>query len=218
MHTQLSKYLESNDLLSSCQFGYRERRSTDIATTLFVDEIRDNGDKGKLTGALFLDLSKAFDTINHALVLRKLETYGIATAELDWFTDYLFCRTQSVVFGGQKSSLFDLTCGVPQGSILGPLIFLIVFNDFPEHLNRSKCIQYADDTVIYFSHADANEIEDVLNSELERLRTYFDENELVLNLKRGKTESMLFGTAKRLAKKKTIQLKINEQPINHTES
>jgi len=162
VHNQLSTYLEQNELLNKFQFGYRSKRSTDIATTLFVDEIRENGDKGKLTGALFLDLSKAFDTINHSLILNKLESYGINRKEIQWFTDYLFCRKQTVVIGNQRSKPFHLSSGVPQGSILGPLIFLIFFNDFPE--------------------------------------------------------SMLFGTSKRRSKKKTIQLKLNEEPINHTES
>ena len=218
VHSQLIDFLENNNLLNSFQFGYRQNRSTDIATTLFVDEIRNNGDMGKLTGALFLDLSKAFDTISHGLILKKLESYGITAKELNWFTDYLFFRKQIVKIGTEKSSAFELLSGVPQGSILGPLLFLIFFNDFPEQLQWSKCIQYADDTVVYFSDRNAEEIESILNREIKNIQNYCYENELILNLKRGKTETMLFGTAKRLAKKNTIQLQINERPINHTES
>ena len=112
VHNQLSTYLEKNKLLNDFQFGYRQKRSTDIATTLFVDEMRENGDQGKLTGALFLNISKAFDTINHSLILKKLRSYGVKNTELEWFTDYLFCRKQTVIVGKQISEAFDLISGV----------------------------------------------------------------------------------------------------------
>ena len=151
VHTQLSTFLERNNLLNDSQFGYRENRSTDLASALLIDSIRKNGDNGLLTGTLFLDLSKAFDTINHDLIIKKLASYGVGNHETNWFSDYLFCRSQTVIVGNQKSSKFNVSCGVPQGSILGPLIFLMFFNDFPEQLSRANCLEYADDTVIYFA-------------------------------------------------------------------
>ena len=131
VHNQLSQYLEGNDLLNMFQFGYRDKRSTQLATTLLVDEIREAAEKGQLVGALFLDLSKAFDTISHDVILEKLKRYGVFEIELDWFKDYLFMRSQQVEVGNQKSKSHSVFSGVPQGSILGPLLFLVFFNDFP---------------------------------------------------------------------------------------
>ena len=184
VHTQLSTFLERNNLLNDSQFGYRENRSTDLASALLIVSIRKNGDNGLLTGTLFLDLSKAFDTINHDLIIKKLASYGVGNHETNWFSDYLFCRSQTVIVGNQKSSKFNVSCGVPQGSILGPLIFLMFFNDFPEQLSRANCLQYADDTVIYFASSDANEIEKVLQEEINNIFTYFENNELILNLEK----------------------------------
>ena len=133
VHSQLMEYLETNKLLNQSQFGYRANRSTQLATTLLVDEIREAGENGKLVGALFLDLSKAFDTISHDVILEKLKTYAVIDIEIAWFTDYLFNRSQ-VEIGNQKSTHFKVMSGVPQGSILAPLLFLLFFDDFPEQL------------------------------------------------------------------------------------
>ncbi len=121
IHRQLLSYLESNCLLSNKQFGFRVRRSTDMAVILVSDMIRQVAGKGKLVGAVFLDLSRAFDTINHGNLLTKLATYGIRGDELEWFTSYLFQRTQVVDIGNTLSQEKPLFSGVPQGSILGPL-------------------------------------------------------------------------------------------------
>ena len=146
VHQQLMDYLEDNTLLSRNQFGYRHKRSTDLAATLLLDDIRREVDKGNLVGVVFIDLSKAFDTISHATLLEKLKAYGINDGELHWFTAYLFNRTQQVVMGNVKSEIEHVNCGVPQGSILGSLLFLVFFNDFPEVLIRARVIQFADDT------------------------------------------------------------------------
>ena len=206
--------------ISESQFGYRERRSTQLATTLLVDEIRQSADCGKMVGALFLDLSKAFDTMSHDLILSKLREFGVASLEREWFADYLFGRLQLVQIGNQYSSPFSVTSGVPQGSILGPLLFLIFFNDLQNQLSETRCIQYADDTVIFVAHEDVKTIEKILNDELRKLQGYFRNNELVLNLKKGKTETVLFGTAKRLSKQiqNSLSVEIDGVPVHHVES
>ena len=119
--------------------------------------------KKKLVGASFLDLSKAFDTISHSVLLNRLKAYGIDNGELEWFASYLFYRSQVVNFDNKRSNEFYIYSGVLQGSILGPPLFLIFFNDFPDALKKSKVLMYAEDTVIYYVHGDINVIEKVLN-------------------------------------------------------
>ena len=199
VHTQLMDYLESNKLISNFQFGYRSNRSTELATTLFLDNIRREVNNGKLVGAVFMDLSRAFDTISHSQLLAKLQAYGIRDNELAWFTDYMFERTQLVELNGSRSSEESVFTGVPQGSILGPLLFIVFFNDFVDCLKHSQVIKYADDTVIYFANKDITVIERYMNDDLEQIARFLDDNELIINLKKGKTESVLFGTAKRLS-------------------
>lgn len=116
-----------------------------------------------------------------------------------WFTDYLFGRQQYVQLGINKSSNQPLLCGVPQGSILGPLLFTVFYNDLTDLKMSSRVLQYADDTVVYCPGKDVESIETVLSHDMDLIANYFDENELIMNLSKGKTEVMLFGTAKRLS-------------------
>ena len=185
--------------------NYRLISVLPVLTKVFVHYHEMNN--GNTIGAVYLDLSKAFDTIGHGLLLNKLNTYRVSGKELNWFTDYLFNRTQIVEIENVRSDTEPVYCGVPQGSILGPLLFIVFFNDLVENLN-CHVIKYADDTVIYYANKDIDVIEKVLNSEMVSVGTYCRENELVLNLKKGKTEAMLFGTAKRV-KQHGRELKIS---------
>ena len=179
--------------MSDKQFGYPKNRSTELARTLFLNNIRNMVDNGCLTGAVFIDLSKAFDTLGHSNLLLKLKAYGIESTPLEWFTNYLFGRFQIVSYDNEISNKYPVNCGVPQGSILGPLLFLVYFNDFQDIL------QHADGTVIVVSDKSVTEIERKLNKDIENISVSFMKNELVINLKKSNTESMLFGTGKRLS-------------------
>ena len=217
---QVISYFETNNLFCKFQFGYRHKRSCELAVTHFVDSIRKDIDSGKYVGAVYIDLAKAFDTVSHSVILNKLQSYGIIENELTWFTDYLFQRKQYVKFDGSKSESDFVTCGVPQGSILGPLLFLIHFNDIENCLKNSRLMIYADDTVIFTASKDVSSIENSLNEDLINLQSWLSKNELLINLKKGKTESMLFGSGKRLSKlqDQTIDVSINNIPISKTKS
>ena len=159
VYDQLSGYLERNDLITSSQFGFRRRYNTELAVTLFTDRIRLAMDQGKLTGAVFIDLQKAFDTGEHSVLLSKLPFYGVTGNELMWIENYLSGRFQYVHYDNVKSELQLVKFGVPQGSILGPLLFLIEINDLTKIFDGCTVQMYADDTVIYTSHRDIKVIE-----------------------------------------------------------
>ena len=147
VHNKLVNYLEEHHLLSNQQFGFRRKRSTKLAATLFIDDIRRSVDSKNLAGCVFIDFSKAFDTLSHSKLLTKLTAYGTTDNELEWFTSYLFHRQQLVHYDSNLSKACAVTCGVPQGSILGPLLFIIYANDIIDHVKSSKLIMYADNTV-----------------------------------------------------------------------
>ena len=211
MHTQLYTYLEENNLLSDCQFSFRRKSSTEHAVTYFSDFIKTSMDKGKLTGAVFVD------TIDHATLTAKLPTYGVHGKELTWFESYLFNRQQFVTYEGTCSERQPIRCGVLQGSILGPLLFTIEINDITEQVKECRILLYADDTVIFTSDKDCKRIEDLLNTEFNNVATRFANNNLVLNLKKTKTEYVLFGTHQKLAKSEKVSISLNEKMISESE-
>jgi len=217
VHHQLMNFLEENKLLNKNQFGFRPSRNTEHAATLFSDTIRKNMNEGKLTGAIFIDLRKAFDTLNHSQIVSNLRSFGVNGIENELFTDYLFNRKQTVCFNKLFSRYESVTCGVPQGSILGPLLFLISFNDVAESLLHCEITMYADDTVIYVTGASVSEIEKQLSADFNRVVTWMADNELVVNAKKGKTESMLFGTSQKI-KDKSLNITHNTQHLNCTNS
>ena len=156
-------------------------------------------EKRQLTGALFMDFRKAFDTVNR--LLHKLPFYGIKDNELSWLSNYLFNRSQVVVYSGVISNPEYITYGVPQGSILGPLLFILLVNDLQFELEKCHLIMYADDTVIYYSDKNTPEIQAVIDREAERIQRWVAENCPVL-----------YGS--RLSNQPPCEIKINSVELN----
>ena len=149
VHTQLISYLQENRLLSPFQCGFHKQHSTTFAALSFADTIRQNIDQGFMMGAVFVDLRKAFDTIDHSILLRELHFLGIKGKERNWFENYLSGRTQVVGIGGASSDPLHITSGVPQCSILGPLLFVIHINDLPLCIKICNVLMYAADTFCF---------------------------------------------------------------------
>ena len=168
MHKRLYEFLEHHNILFENQFGFRKNNSTVYALMEITERIKETIDKGKFGCGIFIDLKKAFDTVNHDILLTKLEHYGIRGVLLEWFKSYLTDRKQYVFFNGEASDVKDITCGVPQGSVLGPLLFLLYINDLPNVSEKLKFFLFADDTNIYFESADLQSLENV-NTELKHL-------------------------------------------------
>lgn len=149
-------------------------------------------DKQQLTGAAFIDLKKAFDLVDHHCLLHKLQHFGVKGHSLTWFRNCLTTRSQRVQYGKELSSSLPVDFGVPQGSLLGPLLFVIYINDLPKCLVHSEISMYADDTVIYYSGSHVNAIRESLQVDLKRVEHWLTSNRLILN--HSKTKGLLFGT------------------------
>ena len=188
VHRQLYHYLDSNNLLSSAQFGFRPHHNTQDVLLKSVDDWKMALDKNELVGTVMIDLSKAFDTIDHSLLLDKLEAYGIQGADLKWFSDYLAMRRQRVVVDGEVSDWSAVTKGVPQGSILGPLLFILFVNDMPDVVKYCTINQYADDITIYVSNKSPDVVGSALEGDLERISSWIAANGLTMNV--AKTQLM----------------------------
>ena len=185
IHKRLYKFISRFDLLHENQFGFRPHFSSEMAILHAYDNIISNLDKKKHTLGIFLDLSKAFDTINHDILFTKLPYYGIRGVAIDWFRNYLTNRLQFVSYNHKKSSYSNVCCGVPQGSILGPLLFILYINDLVHTCKFSKFILYADDTNILVSHKDLHHLIENANSDLENISNWFKANKLSLNVNKS---------------------------------
>ncbi len=179
------------------QYGFRTEHSTEYAALELIDRVIIEKDKKNTLINVFLDLSKAFDTINHTILLEKLNYYGIDSIALKLMESYMTNRTQYVEIDEVKSDLLNLSTGVPQGSILGPLLFIIYINDIANASKHFDFIIYADDTtlstILEIIYRDTNNnTEEMINTELSNINDWLNINKLTLNT--GKCNNMIFHT------------------------
>ena len=189
---QLHQYLVKYNLIHPGQSGFLKLHSTWTCLLKNTDDWYSGLDTGQMVGTVFIDLKKAFDTVDHDLLCKKLEHYGVRQRELSWFQSYLSNRKQYCRVGGVDSETGEVEVGVPQGSCLGPLLFLIYINDLPSAVQSSTVSIYTDETSLCLKSKDISQLNEAINVDLERLDSWLKGNKLSLNV--AKTQSMLIAT------------------------
>ena len=212
IQNQTQSFLDENKILYTYQSGFRKHYSTDTCLSYLTDRLRNGFEKGLLTGMILIDLQKAFDTIDHSILLEKMKCISFSESTIRWFISYLSNRSFIVSVGKELSSRGKLNCGVPQGSILGPLLFLLYVNDMPQAVN-SELLLYADDTCLFFMGKDSKIIGDQLNKDFNSLCEWFIDNTLSIHFGEEKTKSILFGTKQLLHKGKSLNIRYGDTEI-----
>ena len=182
---QMYTYFNTNSLLAVQQYGFRKNHSTEYAAIKLVDHVFSKEmESGKIPCALYIDLSKAFDTLSFDIIIGKLRHYGVADVELRLLISYLTNRKQYVVYNNHESDITEIKAGVPQGSTLGPLFFSILINDLININSKLRFLMYADDTTIYFNFENFTQqnLNKEINCEIEKINTWLKVNRLSLTL------------------------------------
>ena len=210
---RMKSFIAQHNMLSPSQYGFCKTLSTQHAILDIVSTIQTNMDKRLFSCGVFIDLKKAFDTVDHKILLHKLYHYGFRGVINKWFSSYLQGRTQTTQIDSYISARNDITCGVPQGSVLGPLLFLIYINDIQECSEKLKFFLFADDANILYADKNLRSLELIVNQELCKLYDWITANKLTLKTK--KSNFVIFSPVQR---KFTYQPKImifdNEQNKN----
>lgn len=183
---QLISYIEKHDILSKFQSGYRARHSCETALNLVMAKWKDISSNGDIILAVFLDLKRAFETIDRERLIRKLKSFGFSTKALTWFEGYLNNRRQRTKVNGHTSNTIPNNLGVPQGSVLGAILFILYINDLPSHLTNVFINLFADDTLIYLHGSNIDELSNRMNAELDKINQWLRLNKLKLNASKTK--------------------------------
>ena len=190
MHLRLYLFLEQNQVLYKLQFGFRNKHSTNLALIEITEKIRKACDEGLYACGIYLDFQKAFDTVNHSILLSKLEHYGIRGTTNNWFRSFICDRLQFTTINGQNSNQNKITHGVPQGSVLGPLLFIIFINDLHKAVQHSNVHHFADDTNLLLINKSLKKIKKLVNHDLKLITHWLRANKISLNA--NKTEIVIF--------------------------
>jgi len=216
LYNRIFEFIVKHDLLYKFQFGFRRKHNTSMALITITDKIMHSLDNGDYVIGIFLDFSKAFDTVNHSILLRKLYNYGIRGVAHKWCECYLNERAQYVQYNNTNSTCKPISCGVPQGSILGPLLFLLYINDMVHVSSILLPILFADDTNMFITGNDLTEMSRTVNSEMEKLVYWLNINKLSLNV--SKTHYIIFSSKKRQPSFESVRLTINNIVIDRVSS
>ena len=213
---QLMSFIDRNNILYRKQYGFRKRHSTHHALIDFTEKIANAFENNNFLIGLFLDLSKAFDCIDHAILINKLRFYGIRGVAINLIISYLFNRKQFVNIGNLTSNNLDILLGVPQGSNLGPLLFLLYVNDLPNVSDVLSFILFADDTSLFLAGNNPRSVSLLLNNELEKMYFWFLANRLLINF--SKTNYMVFKIKNKNVDVDVIKVHIANNEINMVDS
>lgn len=209
---QLINYLEENNIIISMQSGFRGAHSCESALQCILDDWVKEIDVDNIIVVVFLDFKRAFETVDRGLLLSKLENIGISGTVLKWFSSYLNARSQRTKFSASVSSERETEYGVPQGSVLGPVLFIIFINDIVKSIVNCKIHLFADDTMLYISGENVSEIINIINSELANLYKWLCDNNLKVNI--DKCKWMILGKKNKLKKIiLTDHVKLNNQTL-----
>ena len=214
---QLIGFLDAHNIIYKHQYGFRAKHNTSHPVLHFAEKMYNalNQNSPEKTLAIFIDLKKAFDTVDHKILIKKMEHYGVRGSSIDWFKNYLSDREQFVSINGVNSEVVKMVCGVPQGSVLGPLLFLLYINDLP-NATEFLTLLFADDTTFQFSGVNLDLLFEKCNSELEKASIWFRANKLTLNVK--KTKFMLFSEKNTQINLQYLHLKIGDKNVEQVGS
>ena len=183
MYKRFYTFLNKNSVIYNLQFGFRQQYSTSHALINITENIRKALDDGNIGCGVFVDLQKAFDIFEHQILLAKLNHYGIFGVLNDWFKSYLSNRNQYVSINGYESVLAALNCGIPQGSVLGPLLLLLYMNDLNQAINFCKVHHFTDDTNLLCLSNSIKKLNKLVNADLKHLVNWLNANKISLNIK-----------------------------------
>ena len=209
---QTMEFIDKYNILYKFQSGFRKYHSTDFCLSYLTDKISKGFDSGLLTGVILIDLQKAFDTIDHNILLQKMSSLEISREVIDWYKSYLSSRKFHVNVHDKFSTSADLRCRVPQGSILGPLLFLFFINDMSQAVDCDLFL-YADDTCLLFQHKDLERIKEELTKNFSNICDWFVDNKLSIHFGEDKTRSILFSTKNRKREIGTLDIQYGDVKI-----
>lgn len=206
-------YLTSNQIITDKQGGFRPGHSTTLTASAFTTDILESANVGLFTSAVFVDLRMAFDTIDHNILLAKLWSYGIRNSAHDWFRSHLVGRAQRTMVNGSYSNFLTISHGVPQGSVLGPILFLLYINDVINVIREKSIYLYADDTVLFISGSNQTIVQNELQNLVDKFIDWCIMNKLTLNAKKTKVLTFYAKRGRSTTVKPCVKIVTNDGPL-----